>query len=555
MKFPVIIAGLVTGVVLSVRPASALVVSSSLAAGVPAPVHGLRDLGAARVSDRVHLAIMLNYHHQPELDALVDAQGTPGTRLYRRFLTSSQFDDYFAPTTQDYARVLSSLRQAGFAITRAYRNRTVVDADAPASVAERYFSTQIHRVYQPGYGVRHENVTPAYLPTGISGLVSGVVGLSDLIVMHTFNHRGTPHHGAVNPGPLFGPDTGYGPQAFIDAYDLPANRGYLGTGRTAGIVIDASFSQTDYTSFLQYFRIPAYASIPIVVNIDGGPPAGLTTDSVEATLDVEAISGIAPLATIDVYAVPTLADSYVVDAYAVAVAENQVETLNSSFGGCEALQTSANKVFEQIALQGSALGITFHAASGDAGYIAFGCEAASVDSPASLPHFVSVGGTQLNINPRSGAVTSESAWSDASGASGGGISTIFPLPAYQTHIAHVLPGGRNVPDIAFDASPGTGMSLYYNGAFAGPIGGTSLASPIFGAMLVEANQLDGSRAGYVNPRIYAGFRTEGYSSKTHSWYFRNAVGGFDGLYYATPGYNLLTGIGAANGTNFAKVLK
>ena len=43
--------------------------------------------------------------------------------------------------------------------------------------------------------------------------------------------------------------------------------------------------------------------------------------------------------------------------------------------------------------------------------------------------------------------------------------------------------GRNLPDLAFDASPYTGESLYYDGRFQGPIGGTSLSSPIFAAGL------------------------------------------------------------------------
>jgi pseudomonalisin len=553
MKSSIAAVSLIAGVCLvSAATSAASAAVPSLAADAP-QVSGLRDLGPAREVDRVHLAIGLNYRHEAELVSLVDAQGDPGSPYFHRFLSPAQFAGYFAPGVSEYNRVLATLRRAGFTIARTYRNRTTIDVDVAAPIAARYFSTTIHRVEQPAYGLRYENLTPAFTPPDLAADVRGVAGLSNVVTMHTFNHRGPRHRAGKVVGPLFGPDAGYGPAAFVGAYAMPAASGYLGSGRTAGIVIDASFLPSDFESFMNYFKIPAFASIPIAVDIDGGPPAS-STDSVEATLDVEAIGGISPMTTIDVYELPSLADSNLIDAYSVAVQDDQVDTLNSSFGGCETKQSAFNKLAEAIALQGSALGITFHASSGDSGYIAYGCVAASVNSPATLPHFVAVGGTQLNINPRSGAVTSEVGWSDASGASGGGISVEFALPNYQHHLRNALTGGRNVPDIAFDASPGTGMSFYYQGGFNGPIGGTSLASPIFGAALAQINELDNSRAGFVNAAIYASFAKYGYAVK-RGWHFRDEIGGFNGLYFATRGYDLMTGIGSPNVTALAKDLK
>src|SRR5438477_9340839 len=124
---------------------------ASTAAGATAPVElgtlvGIRDAGPAPSSLRVRVAVVLNYHHDAELEMLTQAQADPASLLYHRFLSSTQFDSYFSPTPTEFGRVASSLRRAGFTITHAFPNRTVVDATAPAPIAARYFSTDIHRV-------------------------------------------------------------------------------------------------------------------------------------------------------------------------------------------------------------------------------------------------------------------------------------------------------------------------------------------------------------------------------------------------------------------------
>ncbi|MGH8165197.1 MAG: hypothetical protein ACREP1_12770, partial [Rhodanobacteraceae bacterium] len=152
---------------------------------------------------------------------------------------------------------------------------------------------------------------------------------------------------------------------------------------------------------------------------------------------------------------------------------------------------------DQFALQGAALGITFHASTGDGG--AFSCPSVGVSAPASDPHFAAIGGTSLYIDPSTLKVQREFAWS----GSGGGVSDIFPEQPYEKGIAHMIASGRNIPDVAFDADPATGESFFYAGAFQGPIGGTSLASPIFGGGLTLANQLGHSQAGFINPTLYS----------------------------------------------------
>jgi len=517
---------------------------------------GLRDLGPAAANARLHVGMMLQYRNERELESLVAAQGDPASPIYHHFLTSEQFAARYGPTPEQYARALVSLRQNGFTIDRTYPNRTVIDAEAGASTVNRYFQTSIHRVAQAGYGVRYANATEAKAPVDIADLVRGVTGLHTLRTMHTLNERAKlsaivrPDAKLQGAGLLFGPDGGYGPLAYTTAYHLPASSGSVnGKGQSSGVVIDADFLDSDIVSFLEAFQISrtghTYRKL-----VDGGPPSGLIGDSVETELDVETILGIAPATNLYVYEFPSFdSNQYILDSYEQVVSDNKVATANSSFGGCETFSgDDSPQLYDLVALQGASLGITFHASSGDAG--ADSCSGLGVLSPASSPHFTAVGGTSLYIVPKTLKLQGELGWD----GSGGGTSVLFSTPTYQQGVPGISGGGRELPDVSFDADPQSGASLFFGGLFQGPIGGTSLSSPIFGGSLAIVNQLEGQRQGFINPRIYSTYKTYGYGGGANAL-FRDITVGSNGVYSAKPGYDEVTGIGPILFQQFAPIAK
>ncbi len=111
---------------------------------------------------------------------------------------------------------------------------------------------------------------------------------------------------------------------------------------------------------------------------------------------------------------------------------------------------------------------------------------------------MAVGGTTLNITTSGGTTTyvSESAWSNAYGGSSGGLSAYEAKPAYQDAVNSA--STRSVPDVAFDADPNTGVSVYYIAptaknatASSGTwlvVGGTSLGAPAWAAIIALADQ-------------------------------------------------------------------
>lgn len=520
-------------------------------------VTGVRDLGPAPADLTVRVAVVLNYRHGDELEWLTQAQADPASSYFHRFLTPAQFDGYFAPTPADYSRVLVSLERGGFRILNMYPNRTVVDAVAPARAAERYFDTDIHLVRTADGEVTYTNDRRGLVPAEIGDLVYHVVGLDAagrmrplLVPSVTAGRHIQAPEISPNAKPVFGPDGGYGPLVFERSYAFPSEKGITGTGRASGVATDADFLDTDLQSFVTYFQVKRTGSTHRLL-VDGGPPKGDGPDSDETTLDVEQIASLAPGTSLYVYEVtydePTNANF--IDIYNKAVSDDKVDTMNTSYGYCEtAIHTGYPESLNAVFRQGNALGITFHAASGDGGAYWQGCTAIAVSAPVDAPHNTGVGGTTLGVNT-DGDETSEVGWS----GSGGGVSVLFKVPSYQQHVKNVLSSGRNVPDVAFDADPSTGASYYFGGGWDGPIGGTSQASPIFGAALTEIDQLENARAGDFDVTLYKTWLAHGYGHGTGAD-FRDITQGNNGYYSAGPGYDQMSGIGAMRVSPFAGLL-
>jgi kumamolisin len=136
-------------------------------------------------------------------------------------------------------------------------------------------------------------------------------------------------------------------------------------------------------------------------------------------------------------------------------------------------------------------------------------------------------------------------WNDGSGngASGGGVSETFPLPAYQQSAnvpVSVNTGfvGRGVPDVAGDADPDTGYNVEVDGQ-AIVVGGTSAVAPLWAGLIALLNQQLGKSVGFLNNSIYGALSTTG---------FNDIVSGNNGAYSAGPGWDACTGWGSPIGT-------
>jgi subtilase family serine protease len=554
------------------------------------PHVAFRDLGHASPSTPVAIVVSLAYRNAAQLEQLIALQSDPRSPYYAHWLSSAQFNAAFAPTNAQYASVARSLQQNGFRVVRTYSNRSAIDAVGTVAVAERYFGTKIDRVQQPQSKLpRLANVRPAYVPAEVSGLVYAVSGLNELSIFRTAHEQARRNRETAEAlrrykaaqSDVFGPLSsltsipGYSPLAFTRAYDYPISQSakYDGHGSTSGIIIDADFKNSDIASFLSYYKMkqPNPAIQRVVVEVDPSqPPAGADGDGgddLEATLDVESLLGTSPGTALTVYETTDFANpdanTALIGAFNKVVAQNKVNSVNTSFGACEDGDLTLDEAMDHAAEQGAALGITFHASTGDLGAYSCGSLASEVALgtvvPASSPHVVAVGGTTLLVDS-TGHYEAETGWDGGSlayGQSGGGVSDIFLLPPWQRGVPNLSPIARNLPDISFDADPDTGLALYYAGSWNtlyNPIGGTSLASPLFGGAVAQMVQVTGHRLGLAAEELFALWRSTGYA-EGKTVYFHDSLIGNNSFYNAGPGYDNVTGIGSVDIWNTTQKLK
>jgi hypothetical protein len=347
---------------------------------------------------------------------------------------------------------------------------------------------------------------------------------------------------------------GYTPQQVQTAYGITNTsgvnqisfNGIAGNGAGQTVAIVDAFNdpniKSDAGKFSSFFNLPTFNSggpTLQVLNETGGtalPPNATPGDwDVEESLDVEWVHSIAPEANIILYEATTANTNDMYEAELTAAANPAVSVVSNSWGtteyGTQETQDEASYFLTPVNHQG----VTFLASTGDHAV------------PAGFPSFsrdvVAVGGTNLQIQS-SGAYLSESAWSET----GGGISTVESLPPFQDGIigSNGASGTfRNVPDVAADADPNTGVAVYDSFAVAGgwlpfPVGGTSLACPIWAGMVAIADQ----------GRVLAGEGTLNGETQTlpmlynlPSTDFNDVTTGNNGTYFAGPGYDLVTGLG------------
>ncbi len=299
------------------------------------------------------------------------------------------------------------------------------------------------------------------------------------------------------------------------------------------------------------------------IPIDGG--AALGDGTIEATLDVEAMLGLAPSADVSLYHSPN-SDAGWYDNLAAIVGANSAHFVSVSWGLCELAAIGAPypagdgyfldaefDLLAQAALQGQ----TVFASSGDTG--SAGCydaddpnpyTAPAVSDPASQPFVTAVGGTSLQSTT---APPVESVWNDSYGASGGGISNYWFRPDFQQHVTAGYDGTgqtcgnvggycRTVPDVAASADPDDNGFVTYLGGHWSTVGGTSVAAPIWAALGADMNSSCPATNGFgmLNYSLYALASSDFNDVATGNNDFDGLNGG---AYPATAGYDLATGLG------------
>ncbi len=480
--------------------------------------------------------------------ALADAAAAG--RLARP-LDHAEFTERYGADPADLDRVVRFARERGLQVLAADpRSRAVRLAGGAAAVSAAFGVTL--GTYEHDGARYHGREGAVRVPAELAEVVQAVLGLDD-------EPKARPHlclGAAAEARPEDGPAEGTGAPAQAPCltaaevarlYGVPEHLD--GTGQcVAFIELGGGYLPDDLRAYAAKLGLPepSLTCVPVDGTANSPAPAGGPTTSADAevALDVEVAMAVAPRARFVVYFAPNTERGFI-DAVHAAVhdTDHRPDVISISWGAPESQWTGqAAQAFDEAFADAAALGISVCCSSGDRGSAAgLGDGRAHVELPASAPHALACGGTRLGVE--GGRVASEVVWNDFSGISGGGVSEVFGVPAWQAEAGVPVsanPGGRagrGVPDVAANAACSTAYWVLVRGRWQA-VGGTSAVAPLWAALCALANQRLGRRVGHPAPFLYR--------SPAARAAFRDVGDGTNGGYRAGPGWDACTGLGVAD---------
>lgn len=508
-------------------------------------------------SQTIHMEIVLALRNSQQFQACAASISDPNSPNYDHFLTSTTLSPYL-PTPGETASVISYLRNGGFT-TSSGPSPVVIVATGTVAAAEKLFGVNLN-IYKQGSTTFFASSSNPMFPQNLVSMVTGITGLDNYSLARPMDQStcGSPLGtvGSESPYPICpqGIQVGYSLSSlYTSGYD-----GYNGTGVTVAIVDVAGDPniQGAINTFDTQYSLPA---ITLGIQYPDGTPTSYDPGwASEQAMDVEAVHSAAPGASIVMMVTPYYSDP--VDSIDYVATHHLASIVSNSWGyGTDTGIFPSSFVTaedERLALD-AAQGLTILFATGDLGAYNGGISPGT-DFPASDPHVLAVGATNLNLKGCDG--TSCTAYKNETGGSisGGGYSGFFTEPSWQASTIGSR-SGRAIPDVSMVGDmPGIWVystlsdlcgttSPTANAWF--DCSGTSLSTPLWAGVLAVAQQERGAGFGNIDPLIYQLGHGSSYTS-----IFHDVTSGNNGYYSAGTGWDPVTGWGSPSGANLAAAL-
>ncbi|MGC2777189.1 MAG: S53 family peptidase, partial [Bradyrhizobium sp.] len=324
--------------------------------------------------------------------------------------------------------------------------RTVVLEGTARQMAE-VFSATLRR-YDDGRRQFRARIGQLTVPTEIAPWTRAILGFDQRPLAAPVDR--------VQPQAGDGTDTGRWPTEIASLYGIPINRETPSV--CVGIVaLGGGYLASDLATAMAAMDRPVPEVIDVIVEGDGNQFVdGFSLAEQEIALDLQVAASLLPKARIVVYFANNSTDSLTRAVHrAVFDDVNRPQVVSVSWGNSEKTWTDTSRDAMQAVLADAIrLRVSVMFAAGDllaTGGLADG--RLHVWFPASSPYALGCGGTAPVLDETGAAIVGEAVWKQAPTGTGGGISDVFPVPAYQQALK--LPVSlndgavrRGVPDVA-----------------------------------------------------------------------------------------------------------
>ncbi|MFO1159339.1 MAG: S53 family peptidase [Reyranellaceae bacterium] len=454
----------------------------------------------------------------------------------------ADFAEGWGASAQDIETVMECLKYIDARIERlddtafgSMRARRLLSVKGPLQALKTAFGTEVRQVRLATGEIVLERTGAIGIPTALEGIVLGVFGL-DTRPIGTRGRVQVDHKAAASGLPT--------PPQIADLYKFPKPKGTAKGQVIALMQFGGGYDKNHVYKYCDDLAI-RHPTLQDVCVLTGSNATGSPYDK-EVTLDLEVAASVAEEATLVTYFAPHNERGWL-EAISKAVHDTQYRpTIMSISWGAPELGTSntltwtprAMKAMSQLFVDAASVGMTVLAACGDDGAdCKVGDWNSHVPYPASDPLVLACGGT--SIEDFVGKPHQETAWEFG----GGGISDVYPVPAYQDASAlplshNTLGKARGVPDISGYAAPG--YQFWMGQAVV--LSGTSLVAPLYAAAVARRNAKVGTPAGYLHPTLYGNSALIRDIDDPVSNGTSNSLNGAPG-YYGRKGWDARTGLG------------
>ena len=445
--------------------------------------HNARRVGDVDPASTVEVTVTVRGPDLPQV--------TPG-----RSMSREELERRYAASPADMETAGSELRRYGLEVLDGSPSTRSLRAHGTAAQMQAMFRADLGIYRHDGEEFRGREGS-LQIPASLEDIVTGVFGLDQRRVARRV--PGIPPYegsaqalaeGALSPGDL------------EERYRFPAGEG---EGQTVAIAeFGGAYFASDLVTFCRQQGRPEATvrqiglGVPVlteqqVMALPAARREQVLEEAGEVNMDVQIVAGLCPGADIIVY-------------FATFDQKGWVDLLNEIVKGVPAgpvavsvswglaedsadFSAAARGVIDHRLQAAALLGTTVCVSAGDDGS---GDQTpdgkAHVNFPASSPHVLAVGGTQLEADREVVWWQAPGDRAHGGGATGGGVSKVFPQPSWQTvEVSSPEDGGsrgRIIPDISALAGP-----PYYQLVLLGkpaPNGGTSAAAPLWAALIARS---------------------------------------------------------------------
>jgi hypothetical protein len=533
-------------------------------------------LGPLDPNEIVSVALILR--HKPGSPALPDLQYWHDTPLgHRQYLSPERYAEIYGASQADLDAVTSFALSHGLTILRSHAGRRTVDISGTAAQLNAAFGIQLNRYQSPRPSPKRSRTAgaedeayathihrgydgPVYIPSGLSGIVTAVIGFDNRAVGGPGSSTGDP----TNSNPLSVPTVASfynfpnsGASDQVIGVIAPSDPVGTTNQRLSGYLAnDINNNYFPNLSDKNYRTVPASLndiSLTVGTNtysnstttVQGITSADLNSSStsvqnqigfsMEVTQDISTSATIAQGAAVNVYFTEITEQGLLVCLNRILLPEGEsqptVVTCSFNFFGTDSTSSigdvsdtgsaafQMSSLFQQLALSGVGVFIIAQDRGSNDGDTDGNTH---VNYPGSDPWVTCVGGTVIgNIKTGPPETFEEVVWSNVgstthvggfAGATGGGASENFPIPSYQSSagITSITDSSGNkyakrfIPDVAGMVSYGGAGSQdwFIINSLEYRFTGTSCACPLFAGLYAVLRSAFGVPLGFFNPVIY-----------------------------------------------------